>query len=259
MTQTNSPSTPAQEMQPTPELAAHDPAADTDPLLHLHKMSTTAGGGNEDYVAVNVTSVVAVLFGLASLLAVLNTVLLVFPIVGVILSLIALRQVANSNGTQTGKGLATLGLALSAIITGMIFCMQGVQGLHRRADQRALADLCEKYGQLIVQEKFDDAYDLFDSDFKNRVSKQAFTADLISLQHQGDIPPIDGIEWNGLAEFHSGDNGVQTADAVIKIRYKGIIREDREPAHFRQTSGEPWLIDNLPDQFPATKPGGSPQ
>jgi Domain of unknown function (DUF4190) len=248
MTQTNSPLTPA-----------HDPAADTDPLLHLHKMSTTAGVGNEDYVAVNVTSVVAVLFGLASLLAVFNNVLLVFPIVGVILSLIALRQITNSSGTQTGKGLAILGLALSGIITAAIFCVQGMQALHRRADQQALANLCEKYGQLVVQEKFDDAYDLFDSDFKNRVSKQAFTAHLISLQHRGDLPPMSGVEWNGLAEFHAGDDGAQTADAVIKIRYKGIAGEDRESAHFRQAAGGPWLIDNLPDQFPAIKGDQPPQ
>ncbi len=140
MTQTNSPPTPAQGMQPIQAPAAHDPAADTDPLLHLHKMSTTAGVGNDDYVAVNVTAVVAVLFGLASLLAVLNTVLLVFPIVGVILGVIAFRQVSHSNGTQTGKGLAVLGLGLSGIITAVIFCVQGLQAVHRRADHRALTE-----------------------------------------------------------------------------------------------------------------------
>jgi hypothetical protein len=239
--------------------AAHDPAADTDPLLHLHKMSTTAGVGNEDYVAVNVTAVVAVLFGLASLLAVFNTVLLVFPVVGVILSLIALHQVSNSNGTQTGKGLAILGLVLSGIITAGIFCVQGAQALHRRADQEALAALCRKYGQLVVEEKYDQAYDLFDSDFKDRVSKPAFAARLISIQHRSDLPPMSAVEWNGLAEFHSGDNGAQTADAVIKIHYKGITGEDREAAHFRQTAGGPWLIDNLPDQFPAIKAGEQPR
>ncbi len=69
---------------------------------------------------------------------------------------------------------------------------------------------------------------------------------------------MSGIQWDGLAEFHSGDNGVQTADAVIRVQYKGTDREDREPAHFRQAGGGPWLIDNFPDQFPVTKPGASP-
>ena len=247
MTQTNSPSS------RTEGLAPRDPAADTDPLLHLHRMSTTAGVGTGDYVAVNVTSVVAVVFGLASLLAMANPVLLVFPIVGVILGLIALLQIVNSNGTQTGKGLAILALALSGIITATIFGVQGIQALHRRADQRAVADLALKYGQLISQDKFEDAYDLFDSGFKDRVSKQAFIIHLTSIQHHGDLPPIDGIAWNGRAEFYSGDNGVQTADAVIKVHFKGIEGEERLMARFRQANGGPWQIDDVPDQYPPIK------
>ena len=103
MTQSNSPSTPTEGLGP------HNPAADTDPLLHLHKMSTTAGVGTEDYVAVNVTSVVAVLFGLASLLSMFNTVLLVFPIVGVILGLIALARCPTATGRKPAKGWQSWG------------------------------------------------------------------------------------------------------------------------------------------------------
>ena len=149
--------------------------------------------------------------------------------------------------------MAILGLALSGIITAVIFCAQGLQAVHRRADQHALADLSEKYGRLIAQDKFDEAYDLFDSDFKDRVSKQAFIVRLTSLQHQTQIPPIDGISWNGLADFHPGDNGAQTADAVIKVHYRGFEGEERLAAHFRQANGDPWLIDNIPDQFPPPK------
>src|SRR5271155_3285734 len=113
--------------QTDPTMPGMPSSSDGDPLLHLHKMSTTAGLGSQDYVAVNVTSVVAVLFGLASLLAIASPVLLVFPIVGVALSLIALRQVRNSNGTQTGIALAVLGLVLSGAITAVIFSYQGWQ------------------------------------------------------------------------------------------------------------------------------------
>jgi hypothetical protein len=246
MTQTNPQS---------PDLtAAHrDAAADTDPLLHLHKMSTTAGLGVGDYVAVNVTSVVAVVFGLASLLAIFNSVLLVFPIVGVILGIVALRQITGSNGTQTGKGLAILGLVLSGVITATIFSLQGLEILHRRADQEALANLSEKYGQLIAQDKFDEAYDLFDAGFKDRVSKQAFIVHLTSIQHSTELPAIDKITWNGLAEFHPGDEGSQTADAVIKVHFKGIDGEERLGARFHKLKDGPWLINNIPDQFPALK------
>lgn len=250
MTQTNS------TASSTAPVADHtDPAADTDPLLHLHKMSTTAGLGSQDYVAVNVPSVVAVLFGLASLLAIASPVLLVFPIVGVGLSLIALRQVRQSNHTQTGAGLAILGLVFSGVITAVIFSYQGWQAIHRRADQRDIAALVQKYGELLNQRKFNEAYDLFDSDFQNRVSKQAFIVALTQIQNQAPlIPPIDAMMWNGLADFHQDDADTETADSVIKIHFKDYdLGMEREPIHFKRSGDGPWQIDNIPEEFPSAK------
>ncbi len=112
-------------------------------------MSTTAGLGSQDYVAVNVTSVVAVLFGLASLLAIASPVLLVFPIVGVVLEPDRLRQVRNSNGTQTGKGLAILGLVLSGIITAVNILRSGIAGVCIAGPMsRRWPTSCQKYGEL---------------------------------------------------------------------------------------------------------------
>jgi hypothetical protein len=246
----NAPTTPPLN-SPKPSSAPRDPAADTDPLLHLHKMSTTAGVGSQDYVAVNVTSVVAVLFGLASLLAILSNVLLVIPVVGVILGLVALHQVRSSNETQTGKALAILGLFLSAAITAAIFCYQFVQDARQRADEAALSALCVKYGNLIANKNFDEAYTLFDSDFQTRVSEQAFKIHLASMQQRGGLlPPIDGVSWNGLATFHPGDDGTETADAMIKLHFQGSDDEPRAEAHFRRSADGTWLIDNIPQQFP---------
>src|ERR1700677_2549038 len=107
-------------------------SAETDALAHLHRMSTTAGLGSQEYVAINVTSIIAVLFGVASLLAVASPVLLVFPVVGVILSVAAIRQINHSNGTQTGKGLAILGLLLSGLITAGILSSQEVHAVRAR-------------------------------------------------------------------------------------------------------------------------------
>jgi hypothetical protein len=230
-----------------------DSTTDSDPLLHLHKMSTTAGLGSQDYVAVNVTAVIAVLFGLASLLAMASPVLLIFPIVGVALGVVALRQIKQSNGTQTGAGLAIAGLALSGIITAALLCYQGFQVVQRRADQRALASLAQKYGELLDQRKFAEAYDLFDSDFQTRVSKQAFINQLTGIQSQPFVGPIDAIAWNGLAEFHSDEAGTETADAMLKVHFKGFTDQSRIQAHFRRTGDGPWMIDNLPDQFPPVK------
>jgi hypothetical protein len=233
-----------------------DPAADTDPLLHLHKMSTTAGLGTQEYVAVNVTSVIAVLFGLASLLAIATPALLIFPVVGVGLSLVALHQVRNSNGTQTGAGLAILGLLFSGLITAGIFSYEGIQTLHRHNDQQAIANLSQQYGSLLDQRKFAEAYDLFDPEFQNRVGKQSFINTLTTVQNQGTlVPPIDRIAWNGLAEFHNDDTGSETADSVIKIHYKGCDQgELRQSIRFKKTGDGPWLIDNIPEQFSPQRP-----
>ena len=205
--------------------------------------------------SVNVTSVIAILFGLASLLAIASPVLLVFPIVGVGLSLIALRQIRHSNGTQTGGGLAILGLVFSGIITAVLFSYQGLQTLHRRADQQVIAGLCQKYGELLDQRRFAEAYDLFDSDFKNRVGEQAFIAALTTIQNQGSfVPPIDAISWNGLADFHLDDTGTETADSVMKIHFKGVTAgEERQSIHFKRSGDGPWLIDNIPEQFPPSR------
>ena len=244
MTQTN-PTIPSDASSPS----------DGDPLLHLHKMSTTAGLGSQDYVAVNVTSVVAMLFGLASLLAIASPVLLIFPVVGVGLSWLALRQVRHSNGTQTGAGLAILGLILSGVITALIFSYQGLQVWHRRADDQALAALSQKYGEYLDQRNYAAAYDLFDADFQNRVSKQQFISQLTLIQSRAPLmPPIDAISWNGLAIYQPNDDGSETADSVIKVHFKGGDSEVRSEARFRREAGGQWLFDNIPDHFPAQRP-----
>src|SRR5439155_24799091 len=84
-----------------------------DPLSHLHKMSTTAGLGSGEYVAINGTAIFALILGIVSALTLFEElVLLVVPLVGVVAAIVALRQISRSGGTQTGKGLATAGLVL---------------------------------------------------------------------------------------------------------------------------------------------------
>src|SRR3954452_14484400 len=93
--------------------AAAAAAPDDDPLARLHKMSTTAGLGTTDYVAINPTAVVAIFLGFASLLALLDNLLLAIPVVAIICSIWALMQIAKSGGTQSGRSLAVAGLLLA--------------------------------------------------------------------------------------------------------------------------------------------------
>src|SRR3954466_7577741 len=89
-------------------------AVDDDPLAHLHKMSTTTGLGSGDYVAVNAAAIFCVITGLASALALLDNLLLILPLACVVGGVVALRQISQSNGTQTGRGLVLLGLLCAA-------------------------------------------------------------------------------------------------------------------------------------------------
>src|SRR5438552_9086922 len=100
-------------MPKRPADASTDNSGQDDPLAHLHKMSTTAGLGTTEYVAINPLAVTTIFLGLASALALLDNTLLALPIAAVICGIFALRQISRSGGTQTGRGLAILGLLLA--------------------------------------------------------------------------------------------------------------------------------------------------
>jgi hypothetical protein len=260
MTQSNLP-----ELGPTPEKPASpvefprhsDPAADTEPLLHLHKMSTTAGLGSQDYVAINVTAILAVVFGLASILCALGYLLLIIPLVGIVTSLVALRQIRNSNGTQTGRALAWTGLLLAAGITIVIGGTRGSEVLQRRSNEQAISALSGNFGQDLANRQYEQAYDLFSADFHARVPLNEFKARLALLQQPG-APVISATEWNGLAEFSTDSANVESAASMIKLIYRDSTSDDDNPrleAHFRRDP-DGWRIDDIGQFFPTTpKPG----
>src|SRR5207237_7613213 len=108
-------------------------------LAQLHRMSTTAGVTNVGYVAVNHTAIVAVLLGLASALAFFGWLLLIVPVVGIIFAIFAVRQINDSSGTQTGKGLAYVGLLLCLLLGGSAIALRAMQLAGVRADDAAFA------------------------------------------------------------------------------------------------------------------------
>ena len=90
-----------------------DPAA-PDPFLSLHKMSTTAGLGSADYVAINGTALATIILGIASAVVLFdNNLLLLIPLAAVVCGVLAFVQITQSNGTQTGKLLVVAGVLLA--------------------------------------------------------------------------------------------------------------------------------------------------
>ena len=72
--------------------------------------------GPDEYLAMSGAAVASLVFGLLSLLALLDTWLMVVPAVGIIWGVVALRQIRARPAELTGKRLAVCGLAMSCVL-----------------------------------------------------------------------------------------------------------------------------------------------
>jgi hypothetical protein len=233
-----------QEQQIRPSLPS-----DPDPLGKLYHMSTTAGVGSQDYVAVNVVSVVAVLLGLASSLALLDPMLLAMPLLAILFAAIALWQIGSSGGTQTGRLLAWGGIALAVLFTAM----EGtrIAAEHRRdaEDRQAIASLVDQLTQAIRSDQMDQAYALFSSDFRERVPMDKFKGEMRLVQENPGYGKFQSLSLTGDLLFEGGyDEDVRQAVTRLEMRFDkhaaGVIQ-----VIFRRRD-DIWSIDNLPELFP---------
>src|SRR5688500_6602889 len=120
-----------------------------DPLASLHKMSNTAGITSQEYVAINIPSIIALLLGLASVVAVLTPVLLVVPLAAVVTAFAALSQIRASNGTQTGRAFAILGVVLALEIGSFVVVREVTRRYQSQADRQAIAAKIDELGRVV--------------------------------------------------------------------------------------------------------------
>jgi len=244
-----------------PNLSDDKQVLDYDPLSKLHKMSTTAGLGSGDYVAVNIVAVVTALLGVASILAKLNNALLVIPIVGILCGVIAIMQIGRSNGTQTGRGLAIVGLLLSLGFGGFVIVQQITDYYRTQQDQKEIAALIAELGERIKAKDYAKAYDLFDSNFQDAVSAEKFKSRLSFFETAQAMELYGGMknmEWNGRLVFDTDTRtGSMIAGGVALMNFDKKGEPSRQAAYFRKI-GSKWKVDALPDLFPAEKPAGAP-
>ena len=224
-----------------------------DPLAGLHKMSTTAGVTNLDYVAVNHTAIAAVLIGLLSVVSFFGHLLLVIPIVGVIFAVVALRQISNSNGTQTGRGLAVLALLLCLGLGGTAIGMEAVSAMRVRGDENAVSATLSKVGGFLKEHKYKEAYDLFDPEFHKRVSLDEFSSRWQTIQ-SGSLGAIESFEWNGVTPIFENSNGRRNAGTKVRVKFnKGF--DDRFDVVLREEDSG-WQVFRFESFFPSTPPPG---
>src|SRR4051794_24296591 len=190
----------------TPAINPADALAESH-LTQLHKMSTTAGVTNLDYVAVNQTAIVAAILGLLSATALLGWILLVIPLVGIAFAIVAIRQVNDSGGTQTGKGLAVLGLLLAVAFGGGLVVRESMALAAVRGDENRIAQTISELGRHVHAGDYRSAYALFTDDFQDRVKPEQFEAVWKSAQRPAALGTLHEARWNDVTPTFGSEAG----------------------------------------------------
>jgi hypothetical protein len=239
---------------PTPNPTDTPPA--DDPLAHLHKMSTTAGLGTTDYVAVNGTSIVALILGLASGLSLFDRVLLAIPVVAIVLAIIAIVQIRDSNGTQTGKGLAALGILLALLFVGLVGGKAVAETYTNREDEIAIEKVIADLDQTLRAGKYSDAYDrLFAERFTSRFTEQTFMETWKHMvEGTKESQGMTDMKSNGRTEFDVNPDTEQKTAVSMAIMDFGP-NSARLPIVFLKDPSGAWKVSDIPDLF-KTPPQG---
>jgi hypothetical protein len=224
---------------------------DSDPFSHLHKMSTTAGLGSGDYVAINAAAVVALLLGAGSATVLFNNLFfLIFPVLGVITGIIAWRQIAESNGTQTGREVAAIGLLLALGFGGFAGFRTVYGSFRNHSDEVQIVSQLQKLGSLLKGEDYAGAYAMFDTPFRKRVPRSEFESKWRGIATSPILGNVQSIDWNKLLSFDIDpvdDSRVATGMMLMKCKPDEPLRVSMS---FRFEDGN-WLVDQIPQMFPA--------
>lgn len=215
----------------------------SDSLSHLFKMSTTAGVGSQDYVEINKFAITCLVAGTASAFSLLSDMLLVIPIAGVLFGILAFRQIAQSAGTQTGRGVTAF---------GMILCLGFSIGLgtkvimDKAASREAgleMVQITQQFSDAVLKRNVDAAYSLFSPNFQQRVSKDQFSQRLLAIP--GASP------WGALKSVHT--NGQYHVDESGTLAYTQVVFEfERNTLHpvgqFTLVGGS-WMLEDISGVF----------
>ncbi|HMB95794.1 MAG TPA: DUF4190 domain-containing protein [Tepidisphaeraceae bacterium] len=226
-----------------------------DPLASLHKMSRTAGAGTQEYVAINTTSVAALLLGLASILAMVGAILLIVPVVAILVSVIALRQIRNSGGTQSGTGLAVAGIILAMAFVGFVGGKQLLDARHEHIETQQIVALMEGLGKDLHDRNYDAAWAKFGPRFKEELKREEFDTVWNRAQDSSYYGQIKGIRWNQvpIAFSWEADEPFGQGIFLVDLERGGT---DRRMAIFHKLPDQGWAIDGIEGYFstPESKP-----
>ena len=265
------------ELQPHPDTTEspaptrpHTAADPAEALEHLTKMSGTGSSfGQADYVAINGPSVIALLLGVATGLSLIFSLFLFIPVLAIILGIIAIRQVRTSNGTQTGAGLAVIGLVLALGLGGYVVTNKVMAAVHAQQETAKCEAVVGAFGEQLkaatsvapdsakVDQVLDGIYNQLMTDaFRSRFTPQKFRTVLRQLvagkdPRTGKAGGIESASWNHeRVEFQpTADGGAENVLMGIHLYRPGESLPFREGIRLTNLEG-PWKIDGMVNLFP---------
>mgnify|MGYP003870224925 CR=1 FL=1 len=233
-------------------------AGSDDPIASLHRMSTTAGVGAGDYVAINAAAVTAALLGLASALALWVGVFLALSVAGIVCGLVALRQIRNSNGTQGGTWLAVAGLGLSLLFAGTTFAREWRRQAANREDRQQVEQVVAQLEQRLKEARWAEVYAMFDGWYRSRVTPEQFEARFGKIVEA--LGQIQSARTTGVIEFSRMPDGQRTAETKLVVQFARLSAAERYYLRLHKEQGGGWrlrFLELVPPESPAP-PGPRP-
>jgi hypothetical protein len=230
--------------------------AGNSPLRGLYKMSTTAGLGSADYVAINVASILAFLLGIASISAVVfGLPLLIVPLAAIVVGIVGIIKVNNSNGTQTGRLFAIIGLVLAVVFAGMLIVRTVQNRSRQHADEQQIDAIIQQLGTAIIASDYDKAYTLFSERFTQRISKTVFDSRWKPIGATELLGPLKTIGGNGEFAFDTDPTSdIRYARTMLMLTFEKSPTPSRLTILLRHQNGS-WNIEDIPDLFPPLQAG----
>lgn len=243
----------SQSPETTP--ASTDPQLDN--LARLHRMSRTAGLGSTEYAAVNVAAVVTAVLGAASLLALVTPILLIIPLAGVVVGIIALRQLKASAGTQTGLIIAILGLTACVGFSAYTGYKTYAAIERDKNDKAQLSALVESLGQALAKGEYQRAYAMFDARFRDRVGFPQFEKFFVETAKPY-VGSVVSMKSNGFFAIEAAADDV----SIRRAMGTAIVQFEKNPGGqplrvdvvFRYAADQ-WQLFDLSQWFPTEAPG----
>ena len=242
------PCTPSERMSnPSDTKPRQPPTGEAlDHLAHLRKMTATAGVALGEYRAVNVLAVTSLVLGVASWMSLLHPLLFLLPIGGVCLALIAVMQIRRSNGTQSGRALAAIGLLLALGLGGWALASNLASHSSAERHRDEIRTMLNGFGTALAAADYETAYTFTSANFRREIDLDRFRSEM-SLEVER-LGGIRGTSTNELARVTQDAAGVATAEAILLVDV-GFAEPLRQEINLVHEEGG-WRIQEFQVWFP---------